>query len=87
VWKLISSLKDVIRHQTAVIEATQNELQEIKHGQHLLQDQNDKLQKDLKALREQIAAEPPTVPTRSRGEIAAGGGQDPFQTTRRQNEK
>lgn len=38
VWKFISSLEDVIRHQTATMEATQNELQEVKLGQHLLQE-------------------------------------------------
>jgi hypothetical protein len=43
VWKLISTLKDVIRHQTAVIAATQNDLQEIKHSQNVLQEQNEKL--------------------------------------------
>jgi chromosome segregation ATPase len=79
--------KDVIRHQTAAIEATQNELQEVKHGQHLLQDQNDKFQKELKTLREQIAAEPSIVPTRSWAEIAAGGDQGPSKTTPRQAEK
>lgn len=36
VWKLIGSLKDVIRHQTAAIENTQNELREIKHNQSVL---------------------------------------------------
>jgi hypothetical protein len=87
VWKLISSLKEVIRHQTAAIEATQNELQEVKHGQHLLQEQNDKHREELKALREQIAAAPPTAPARSWAEIAAGGDQGLCQTTSRQAEK
>ncbi|KXG46844.1 uncharacterized protein PGRI_035900 [Penicillium griseofulvum] len=36
VWKLISTLKDIIRHQTATISTTQNELQEIKHNQNVL---------------------------------------------------
>ncbi|OQE11326.1 hypothetical protein PENFLA_c072G10431 [Penicillium flavigenum] len=35
VWKLIGTLKDVIRHQTATIAATQSELQEIKHNQNV----------------------------------------------------
>jgi hypothetical protein len=65
VWKFISSLTDIIRHQIAAIGATQIELQVVKHGQHLLQDQKDKLQAELKALREQIAAGPPIVPATS----------------------
>ncbi|KAJ5737898.1 uncharacterized protein N7483_003023 [Penicillium malachiteum] len=36
VWKLIDTLKDIIRRQTSAIEATQNELQEIKHNQNVL---------------------------------------------------
>jgi cell division protein FtsB len=47
VWKLIGTLKDIIRHQTAVIESTQNELQEIKHNQHVLQEQNEKLHEEV----------------------------------------
>ncbi|KAI3190991.1 hypothetical protein CBS147311_9628 [Penicillium roqueforti] len=43
VWKLIGTLKDVIHHQTATIAATQQELQEVKHNQHVLQEQNEKL--------------------------------------------
>ncbi|KAF3399902.1 hypothetical protein F1880_008380, partial [Penicillium rolfsii] len=39
--KLIGTLKDVIRHQTAAITATQNELHEIKHNQN-----NEKLYKE-----------------------------------------
>ncbi|MDN6637325.1 MAG: hypothetical protein L0L05_03110 [Yaniella sp.] len=86
-WKLIGSLKDVIRHQTAAIEATQNELQEVKHGQHVLQEQNDKLQEELKALRAQIEAAPATVPARSWAEVAAGSGQGPSQTAPQGAEK
>lgn len=42
------------RHQTAVIESTHNELQEIKHNQYVLQKQNEKLHEEVKALRVQV---------------------------------
>jgi hypothetical protein len=38
VWNPIGSLKDIIRQQTAAIENTQNELQEIKHNHNVLQE-------------------------------------------------
>jgi hypothetical protein len=74
VWKLISSLKDVIRRQTATIADTQNEPQEIKHNQNVLQEQNEKLHDELKALRTQIEATPPVAATRSWAAVAAEGG-------------
>ncbi|OJJ29547.1 hypothetical protein ASPWEDRAFT_144302, partial [Aspergillus wentii DTO 134E9] len=83
VWKLIGSLKDIIRHQTAAIEATQNELQEIKHSQHVLQEQNDKLHEELKAVRARVEATPPTTPARSWAEVAAESAQGPPQTPQR----
>ncbi|KAJ6095197.1 hypothetical protein N7467_002710 [Penicillium canescens] len=46
VWKLIGTLKDVIRHQTAAIATTQNKLKEIKHNQNVLQEQNENLYKE-----------------------------------------
>lgn len=65
VWKLIGSLKDVIRHQTAAIESTQSELQEIKHNQHVLQEQNEKLHEEVKALRAQVESTPAATATRT----------------------
>jgi regulator of replication initiation timing len=74
VWRLISSLKDVIRRQTATIADTQNELQEIKHNQNALQEQNEKLHVEVKALRTQIEATPPVTATRFWAAVAAEGG-------------
>ena len=74
VWKLIDTLKDVIRRQTATIAATQNELQEIKHNQNVLQEQNEKLHDEVKALRAQIEATPPAVVTKSWAAVVANAG-------------
>lgn len=74
VWKLVSALKDIIRRQTATIAATQNELQEIKHNQNVLQEQNEKLHEEVKALRAQIEKAPPVTATRTWATVAANGG-------------
>ncbi|OQE35310.1 hypothetical protein PENNAL_c0827G10217, partial [Penicillium nalgiovense] len=73
VWKLIGTLKDIIRHQTAVIESTQNELREIKHNQHVLQEQNEKLHEEVKALRAQVESAPAVTATRTWAAVAATG--------------
>ncbi|KAJ5515933.1 hypothetical protein N7527_007493 [Penicillium freii] len=65
VWKLIGTLKDIIRHQTVVIESTQNGLQEIKYNQNVLQEQNEKLYEEVKALRTQIETSLSASPSRS----------------------
>ncbi|CRL30973.1 BTB/POZ fold [Penicillium camemberti] len=74
VGKLIGTLKDVIHHQTATIAATQQELQEVKHNQHVLQEQNEKLHDEVKALRTQIETNPPETATKTWAAVAAGGG-------------
>lgn len=74
VWKLIGTLKDVIHHQTTTIAATQQELQEIKHNQHVLQEQNEKLHDEVKALRTQIETNPPATATKTWAAVAAEGG-------------
>ena len=74
VWKLISTLKDVIRHQTTTIAATQNELQEIKHNQNVLQEQNERLHEEVKALRVQLESTPAVNATRTWAAVAANGG-------------
>jgi hypothetical protein len=74
VWKLISTLKDIIHQQTTTIAATQNELQDIKHNQNVLQEQNEKLHDEVKALRTQIEATPPVTATRSWAAVATEGG-------------
>jgi hypothetical protein len=43
VWKLIDSLKLIIHHQTALIESTKTEIEEVKHDQNILRDQNEEL--------------------------------------------
>jgi regulator of replication initiation timing len=74
VWKLIGTLKDVIRHQTATIAATHNELQEIKHNQNVLQEQNEKLHEELRALRAQIENAPAVTTPKTWAAIAANSG-------------
>jgi hypothetical protein len=39
VWNLIDELKDIIRHQSTLIESTKAELQEVKHDQNVLHEQ------------------------------------------------
>ena len=71
VWKLIGSLKEIIRHQTATIESTQNELLEIKHNQNVLQEQNEKLHEEVKALRARVESGPTATTTRTWAAVAA----------------
>ncbi|KAI3094540.1 hypothetical protein CBS147333_9963 [Penicillium roqueforti] len=73
VWKLIGTLKDVIHHQTATIAATQQELQEIKHNQPVLQEQNERLHNEVKALQTQIETNPPVTVTKTWATVAAEG--------------
>jgi regulator of replication initiation timing len=74
VWKLIGTLKDVIRHQTAAITTTQNELHEIKHNQNVLQEQNEKLQEEVRALRAQIENAPAVAAPKTWAAVAASSG-------------
>ena len=66
VWKLIDSLKDIIHRQTTLIESTKADLEEVKHDQNVLREQNDKLHEEVKALRAQIEANPQPNPPRPR---------------------
>jgi hypothetical protein len=59
VWKLIDELKDIVHRQTTLIESTKTELQEVKRGQNVLQEQNQKLCEEVKALRAQLDRPPP----------------------------
>ena len=87
VWKLISTLKDIIHQQTTTIAATQNELQEIKHNQNVLQEQNEKLHEEVKALRAQIESAPTVSATRSWAAVAASGSNGAFSLRDQQPEK
>jgi FtsZ-binding cell division protein ZapB len=49
VRELIDTLKDNVHRQITLIESTQNELQEVKHNQNVLQDQNQKLHEEARA--------------------------------------
>jgi hypothetical protein len=75
VWKLIGTLKDVIRHQTAAITATQNELNEIKHNQNVLQEQNEKLHEEVRALKAQIENTPAVTTPKTWAAVAANNGE------------
>lgn len=59
VWRLIDSFKEIITHQTNVIESARAEILEIKTEQQTLKSQNAELQGGLHALREKL--EPPTT--------------------------
>jgi hypothetical protein len=50
VWKLIHELKDIINHQTTLIESTKSKLEEVKHDQNVLREQNEKLHEEVIAL-------------------------------------
>jgi hypothetical protein len=41
VRQLINSLKEIITHQTTVIESTKAEISEVKHDRNVLRDQNE----------------------------------------------
>lgn len=71
--QLIDTLKDIIHDQTALIESTKAELQDVKHDQNVLQAQHEKLHEDVRGLRTQIEALPSTAPTRSWAAVAASG--------------
>ena len=79
VWKLIDTLKDIIHHQTTLIESTQNEIQEVKHNQNVLRDQNEKLHEEVRALQTRIEAPPSPAPARSWAMVAANGDSPPPQ--------
>jgi hypothetical protein len=83
VWKLIDSLKDIIHHQTTLIESTKADLEEVKHDQNVLREQNDRLHEEVRALRAQIEANPQPTPPRTWAEIAASGTGDPQPSVRR----
>lgn len=83
VWKLIDSLKDIIHHQTTLIESTKADLEEVKHDQNVLREQNDRLHEEVKALRAQSEANPQPNPPRTWAAIAASGTSDPQPSLRR----
>lgn len=74
VWKLIDDLKDIIHHQTALIESTKAELQEVKHDQNVFHEQNQKLHEEVKALSAQLDTSPPAPSARSWAAVAASSG-------------
>jgi hypothetical protein len=74
VWKLIDELKDIIHRQTTLIESTKGELQDVKRGQNVLQEQNQKLHEEVKALRAQLDRPPPAPSARSWAAVAASAG-------------
>jgi hypothetical protein len=87
VRQLINSLKEIISHQTTVIESTKAEILEVKHDQNVLRDQNEKLHDEIRALREQIEALTPAAPTRSWAAVAANGSDNPTQLSHQSPEK
>ncbi|KAJ5346168.1 hypothetical protein N7452_004172 [Penicillium brevicompactum] len=81
VWKLIDSLKLTIHHQTALIESTKAEIEEVRHDQNVLRDQNEKLHEEIRAMRAQIEALPPAPSSRTWAAVAASGNVAPPQQT------
>lgn len=84
VRQLIDSLKDIIHHQATLIQATKDELQELKHEQNILHAQNEKLHEEIRALRGQVEMPPSTPPTRSWAAVAASGNHTTPQPTNQQ---
>ena len=74
VWKLIDELKDIVHHQTTLIESTKTELQEVNCGQNVLQEESQKLYEEVKALRAQLDRLPPAPSARSWAAVAASAG-------------
>jgi hypothetical protein len=87
VRQLIDSLKDIIHHQTTLIQATKDELQEVKHDQNVLQAQNEKLHEEIRALRAQVETLPSTPPVRSWAAVAASGNDTTPQPTHQRPDK
>ena len=71
IWRMIDSLKETIAYQTELIQSTKDELLEVKHDQNVLQTQNEKLYKEVRALRAQIDALPSTPVAKSWAAVAA----------------
>lgn len=53
-----NSFKEVLAHQTSIIEAARAEIREIKNEQQVLKNQNAELQEKIQALRVQTEARP-----------------------------
>lgn len=62
VRQLIDDLKEIIHHQTTLIQANEDELHKVKHNQNVLLDQNEKLLEEIRTLRTQVETHPPTSP-------------------------
>lgn len=86
-WKLIHELKDIINHQTTLIESTKSELEEVKHDQNVLREQNEKLHEEVIALRTQIETAPPASPTRSWAAVATSSSNGVPQPSHQRLEK
>lgn len=87
VHQLIHSLKEIITHQTTVIESTKAEILEVKHDQNILRDQNDKLREEIQALREQIEGQKTPSLSRSWAAVAADANNLESRENRRRTEK
>ncbi|CEJ62888.1 hypothetical protein PMG11_11373 [Penicillium brasilianum] len=71
VRQLIDSLKLIINRQTVLIESTKAEIEEVKHDQNVLREQNEKLHEEVRALRAQIETTAQAAPPRSWATVAA----------------
>lgn len=71
IWRMIDGLKETIAYQTELIQSTKDELLEVKHDQNVLQTQNEKLHEEVRALRAQIDALPPSPVAKSWAAVAA----------------
>jgi hypothetical protein len=87
VRQLIHSLKEIITHQTTVIESTKAEILEVKHDQNVLRDQNEKLREEIQALRAQIECQNAPSLGRSWAAVAADANNLESQENRRSTEK
>lgn len=58
VRQLFDTLKDIIAHQTTLIESTKAEFLEATHDQNVLQAQKEKLCEEIRAMQAQVEALP-----------------------------
>jgi chromosome segregation ATPase len=85
--QIIEQLQHTINKQTVLIQATRNELREVKDNQNELQAQNKRLQEEVQALRTQIDGLNAPNLTRSWATVAANADNPEPRKDRRQAEK
>ena len=87
IWQIIVYLQRTIEEQITLIHATRTELREVKDNQNDVQNQNEKLEGEIIALRLQVDALNAPSPTRSWAAVAAATDNPQPRETWRQTDK